>query len=200
MVIAFGHGAGVPGESPVPHPLIRVARIVPVLLVVAAGCGGSVVDPSATADAGRRRDGGRESSDRDRTSPPPPEDAPPNDDFPTFREDACVDVNAPPPMIECDPFVQTTCPLGMACYPVPPRATGSCQPGRYSTICLPPGPGTQGSPCGDATECAASFICVKSGQGDMCVKICRTDMFNSCTDGRVCREVDVTGSGLGGCE
>jgi hypothetical protein len=171
------------------------------LLALALGCGGSIVDPLATADAGRRRDGGRGGADRDaRVIPPPPDDAPPNDDFPVFREDACADVNAPPPMIECDPFVQSTCSPGMACYPVPPRAVDNCHPGRYSTICLPAGLGTQGSPCGDATECAASFICVKSGQGDMCVKICRTDMFNSCPDGRVCREVDVAGSELGGCE
>jgi hypothetical protein len=41
---------------------------------------------------------------------------------------------------------------------------------------------------------------VKSGQGDECVKLCRIDQFNSCSDGRVCRELDVAGSGWGGCE
>jgi hypothetical protein len=103
-------------------------------------------------------------------------------------------------MIECDPFIQSTCPLGLACYPIPPRASDNCHPGRYSTLCLPGGSGTQGTPCGDGTDCAGGFICVKSGQGDQCVKLCKTDEFNSCTDGRVCREVDVTGSGWGGCE
>ena len=56
------------------------------------------------------------------------------------------------------------------------------------------------TPCGDGTDCAAGFIFVKSGSGDQCVKLCKTNEFNSCTDGRVCREVDVTGSGWGGCE
>ena len=183
-----------------PNPVMR-ARVVPVLLVLAVGCGGAVVDPSATPDGGRRRDSGRPGSDRDSgIDPPPPDDARPNDDFPVFREDACADVRTPPPTLECDPFVQSTCPPTMACYPIPPQASGNCQPGRYSTLCFPAGRGTQGTPCSDGTECAAGFICVKSGQGDQCVKICRTDEFNSCTDGRVCREVDVTGSGLGGCE
>jgi hypothetical protein len=177
-----------------------VARALPIWMALCA-CGGSIVDPSLTADGGRRRDGGRGGSDRDSgINPPPPDDASPNDDFPVFREDACPDVFSPPPMIECDPFVQSTCPLGLACYPIPPRASDNCHPGRYSTICLQGGTGTQGAPCGDGTDCAGGFICVKSGQGDQCVKLCKTDEFNSCTDGRVCREVDVTGSGWGGCE
>jgi hypothetical protein len=171
------------------------------MLALVTGCGGAVTGGSPTLDGGKHREGGHAGSgDRDVVTLPPPDDAPPNDDFPVFHEDACADVNAPPPMIECDPFVQSTCALGMACYPVPPRASDNCHPGKYSTICLPAGRGTQGTPCGDGTDCAAGFICVKSGEGDQCVKLCRTDEFNSCTDGRVCREVDVTGSGLGGCE
>jgi hypothetical protein len=185
----------------VPNPLMRVARVVPVLMVLSLGCGGAVTDNPATPDGGKRRDGGRGGGDRDGGNPPPPpDDAPWADDFPVFHEDACADVNAPPPTLECDPFVQSTCPTGNACYPVPPRASDNCHPGKYSTVCFPAGRGMQGSPCGDGTDCAAGFICVKSGEGDQCVKLCRTDQFNSCADGRVCREVDVTGSGLGGCE
>jgi hypothetical protein len=41
---------------------------------------------------------------------------------------------------------------------------------------------------------------VKTGAGDMCVKLCKLGQLGSCSDGRVCREVDVTGSGWGGCE
>src|SRR4051812_6839758 len=128
---------------------MHFARVAPVLAALSLACGGSVVDPSLTIDAGRRREGGRGGSDRDGGNPPPPEDAPSNDDFPVFREDACPDVNAPPPTIECDPFFQSDCGLGMACYPIPPRASDNCHPGRYSTICLPAGRGMQGTPCGD---------------------------------------------------
>jgi hypothetical protein len=184
----------------VPNPVMRVGRVVPVLLVLAVGCGGAVVDTSPTVDAGRHHEGGRPGSGGTGGTNLPPDDASQNDDFPVFREDACPDVYMPPPTIECDPFAQSTCGAGLACYPIPPRASDNCHPGKYSTMCLPAGQGTQGSPCGDGTDCAAGFICVKSGEGDQCVKLCRTDQFNSCTDGRVCREVDVTGSEWGGCE
>ena len=91
-------------------------------------------------------------------------------------------------------------PRGLGCYPIPPRAKDACHPGRYGTMCFPAGSGTQGSPCDDGGDCAGGFICVKSNTGDQCVKLCRVTQFDSCGEGRICREVDVTGSGYGGCE
>jgi hypothetical protein len=177
------------------------ARVASLVLLLVVGCGGAVVDVSPVPDSGARRDGGRGGQERDRDNEGSPGvDARPQDDFPVFREDACPDAPIPTPPLECDPFMQSTCPLRQGCYPVPPRATDSCHPGTYSTLCLPSGNGAQGWPCGDATDCVAGFICVKSGEGDQCVKLCKPTDIGSCTDGRVCREVDVTGSGWGGCE
>ncbi len=182
-----------------PHPLRRA--VTPFLLLLVAACGGAVTDISGGKDAGSHRDAGHGGNrDSGLPPPPPPDDAGSNDDFPVFREDACSDPNAPPPMVECDPFAQSTCGAGFACYPVPPRSSDNCHPGKYGTICLPGGKGTQGWPCGDATDCFGGFICVIAGTGDQCVKLCKVDDFNACPDGRICREVDVPGSGWGGCE
>jgi hypothetical protein len=183
----------------VPHVMMRNA-LLSCLVALGVACGGAVTETPSN-DAGTRRDTGRDVMDRDRFDGGSSGfDAPPNDDFPVFREDACPDAALSPPVLECDPFNQSTCMLGLGCYPIPPRAVGQCQPGRYSTKCLPTGGRTQGDPCGDGTDCAGGYICVKSGQGDQCVKLCRTTEFGGCEEGRVCREVDVSGSGLGGCE
>jgi hypothetical protein len=181
--------------------MIRIASV-PLVLILSFGCGGSVVEVPSSDGGGFRHDGGpgggkNRDQGLDRTSPL---DASQTDDFPIFREDACPDSTAPPPPLECDPFNQSTCPFRQACYPIPPRASDSCHPGRYATICLTAGSGMQGTPCNDGTDCAAGFLCVKAGSGDQCVKLCRTNQFDACADGRVCRELDVTGSGWGGCE
>jgi hypothetical protein len=171
------------------------------LAFLLVGCGGAVVETTPGTDGGRREGGRDGSTTRDRaTDSPESVDGSLADSFPFFREDACADAPYVPPPLECDPFNQSSCPLGLACYPYPPRATDACHPGTYGTICYRAGSGTQGTPCGDTSECAAGFICVKSAAGDQCVKLCRTNQFGSCPDGRICREVDVTGSGWGGCE
>ena len=158
------------------------------LAAALAGCGGSLVD--AGADAGRRRDGGDGSSS----------DAGSADDPPVFIDDICVDAARPPPSLACDPFAPLSCSAGKGCYAVPPRATGACQPGTYGTICAVEGKGVQGSACNDTTECVGSHVCVKSGLGNHCAKLCKVSELGSCTDGRVCRVLDLSGSGWGGCE
>jgi hypothetical protein len=184
----------------VPERLTRVAPLT-LLTLVLMGCGGAIAD-SANQDGGTRRDGGHGAAERDGgNNRPPPRDAGPADDFPVFREDACPDAPFATPPIECDPFVQgTSCPLGQGCYPIPPRAMDNCHPGSYSTACLTAGRGMQGAPCAGSSECAAGFVCVITGAGDQCVKLCRPSEIGSCTDGRICRELDLTGSGWGGCE
>jgi hypothetical protein len=173
-----------------------------VALLGATACGGALADPSPTPDAGRHRDGGRDASTPDQASEPvlPEPDAGP-DAFHVYEEDACADAPLEVPPLECDPFTAGTCPInGWACYPVPPHGTDPCHPGRYGTRCLPEGGGSQGTPCSDGSECKGGYLCVKTGAGDMCVKLCKLGQLGSCTNGRICREVDVTGSGWGGCE
>jgi hypothetical protein len=179
---------------------LRTISFLWVALVGSLACGGTLADPSQTADAGRRRDGGRDAaSDQTSEASPGLPDAE-SDVFEVYAEDACSDAPLEVPPLECDPFAAKPCTMGRACYPIPPHGTDSCHPGRYGTKCLPEGPGTQGSPCSDGSECRGGYLCVKTGAGDMCVKLCKLSQLGSCTDGRVCREVDVTGSGWGGCE
>jgi hypothetical protein len=158
------------------------------LAAAVAGCGGSLVDPGP--DAGRRRDGGAGSSfDAESTDAPP-----------VVIDEICPDATRMPPSLVCDPFMPLACPAGKGCYAVPPRASGRCQPGSYGTICAAEGKGIQGDPCEDTTECVGSHVCVKSGLGNHCAKLCKVSELGSCTDGRVCRLLDLSGSGWGACE
>jgi hypothetical protein len=157
------------------------------LAAALAGCGGSLVDPNA--DGGRRRDAGPGASDAAGDADGPP----------VFIDDICIDAAKIPPSLACDPFAPT-CPAGKGCYAIPPRASGSCQPGTYGTICATEGKGAQGAPCNDTTECLGGHVCVKSGLGNHCAKLCKVSDPGSCGDGRVCRVLDLSGSGWGGCE
>jgi hypothetical protein len=167
-----------------------VTRVGPGLLLAAAlaSCGGQLLD--AGPDAARRRDGGGA----------PTFDAEGTDDPPVVIDEICVDVTRLPPSLICDPFTPLSCPAGRGCYAVPPRAGGPCQPGTYGTICAAEGRGVQGSPCNDTTECVGSHVCVKSGLGNHCAKLCKVSEPGSCADGRVCRLLDLSGSGWGACE
>jgi hypothetical protein len=157
-------------------------------------------DASDVNDGGKRRDGGRAANTREASEPPVQLDATVTDVYPVYQEDVCSDAPLQVPSIECDPLASNLCRQGLACYPTPPRGTDDCHPGRYGTSCLRQGRGTQGSPCSNVTDCVAGFMCVKTGAGDQCVKICRLNQYGSCSDGRICREVDVTGSEWGGCD
>ena len=168
----------------------RVMTVIARLLsaAVLTACGGSLVDPSA--DGGRRRDGGSGAA----------VDAADGDGPPVFIDDVCIDAARVPPSLVCDPFLPTSCPAGKGCYAIPPRASGSCEPGSFGTICSAEGKGAQGAPCNDTTECLGSHVCVKSGLGNHCSKLCKVSELGSCADGRICRVLDLAGSGWGGCE
>ena len=152
------------------------------------GCGGELADPSA--DAGRRRDSGTSID----------VDAAPVEDSRIFIDDVCADTAKTPPQLACDPFAAAPCTAGKGCYAVPPRATGICQPGSYGTICSAEGRARQGETCNDTTECIGSFVCVKSGIGNHCAKLCKVSVLGSCEGGRVCRVLDLSGSGWGACD
>lgn len=153
-----------------------------------------------TTDAGRR-DSGRDAR-IDRIADAIADKADADVGYPVYYEDACPDAPLPPPAIACDPFDQSSgqCAPNFACYPYPPQGNDPCHPGSYGTRCALSGVGKQGSPCSDGSQCMAGFICVKTGSGDQCAKLCRTDLFGQCDVGRVCRLVDVTGSGIGACD
>jgi hypothetical protein len=170
-------------------------------LVLLAACGGSISSGEIGDDAGARRDSARDVRG-DPVTEATRDASPPDASYPVYREDACPDAPSDPPMIECDPFQQnsTQCPAGQGCYPITPRGQDPCHPGVYSTRCFPAGVGVQGSDCNDGSECAAGFICVKTASGDQCARLCRTDQFGQCDVGRVCRVVDVSGSGFGACD
>lgn len=159
-------------------------------LAALASCGGELLDPAA--DAGRRRDGTHGGGAAD--APWSPEDVP------IFIDDVCADTVKNPPSLACDPFAIAPCTAGKGCYAVPPRPSGPCQPGSYGTICATAGKGGQGDPCSDTTECLGSFVCVKSGIGNHCAKLCKVSALGTCADGRVCRVLDLSGSGWGACE
>jgi hypothetical protein len=175
------------------------------LFVLLTACGGSIVDDGTdSTDAGSARDARRDApttTTRDASRAADADADPHVDSYVAFREDACPEVLLEPPDLECDPFSQPSqCGPDQGCYPIPPRATDSCHPGRYATRCLSAGRGGQGVPCGGGTDCADGFICVKSSTGDQCVQLCHTNVYGACGEGRVCIEVDVTGSGWGGCQ
>jgi hypothetical protein len=170
-------------------------------VLLLAACGGSVTIDPVGNDAGVKRDASRDAK-IDQAVDAPRDSADGEDGYPVFHEMVCPDVAATPSMIECDPFAppSTTCPPAQACYPIPPQAQDPCHPGIYNTRCFFAGGGVQGSPCSDGTQCAGGFICVKTSSGDECAKLCRIDQLDSCEPGRICRLVDVTGSGIGACD
>jgi hypothetical protein len=171
--------------------------------IVIASCGGIADDVPGSSDAGQRRDGARDVAAPDRPDAPDgasPDGADADSALPVYLEDACPPSIPAPPSYACDPFSSTTtqCPVGSGCYPVPPAGTDPCNPGSWGTKCLTAGTGTQGSSCnGSRGYCAGGYVCVKSGAGDQCVKLCRLKELDPCGDGLVCNPLDVFG--FGGC-
>jgi len=113
-----------------------------------------------------------------------------------YVDPGCPDAEPPPPFNDCDPFGPNTCPPGEGCFPFVQYPTKPCDFEVYGTICAPAGSGTQGEPCG-AMNCAPSYVCVITGQGTECVKLCELFGPNTCPKGLFCVPIDV--EGIGGC-
>ena len=124
----------------------------------------------------------------------------PDNGFEEYHDPGCPDA-APIVDNECDPMAPKPggCKGGMACYPyvVYPDPGDPCGVETYGATCEFPGTATQGDPCGGVQECAAGFVCVVSGAGDQCVKLCSLDTPGACTNGMVCEPIDIPG--YGGC-
>lgn len=114
-----------------------------------------------------------------------------------FIDPGCPDAAAPPPTKECEPFATPTgCPAGQGCYPFVQYPSGPCEKEQHGTFCAPGGTGKQGDPCGGEL-CAIGHVCVVTGVGTQCVKMCSPTGPSSCPPGLFCVPVDV--EGIGGC-
>ena len=114
----------------------------------------------------------------------------------TYVDPGCPDAAPPPPIKECDLFGANTCPPGESCYPFVQYPSKKCEQEVFGSVCAPTGKGTQGDPCGPE-YCAGGHVCVVTGQGTECVKVC--DLFGAakCPPGLFCVPIDV--EGVGGC-
>jgi hypothetical protein len=102
----------------------------------------------------------------------------------------------------CNPFDpgDSGCPGTEGCYIYadnPSGASGGCGQEVYGSECSPQGPGTQGDPCGGATDCLGGYSCVVTAEGTQCAKLCSVSGVDDCDDGEVCNPIDV--EGFGGC-
>jgi len=136
-------------------------------------------------------------SEPDAAPEPPP--VPDPTEPPPFLDPGCPPASERPSINQCDPLAGTSgCPLGESCFPYVDYPTGPCEVERYGTLCLPAGPGTQGDSCSNQ-GCAADHICVSTGRGTQCARLCGLDAnaASVCAPGLLCLPIDI--QGFGGC-
>lgn len=176
-------------------------------LLFAVSCGGLVEedtpkppnrkhidDPQEEADAGSKdagkntkppKDAGKDASgDADNTK----------DALPDYVDPGCPDTEPPIPQFECDPY-KDNCGTGKTCYPFIETSNDPCEQEVYGASCIFAGSAGQGEPCG--AGCKSGHVCVLTGQGTQCVKMCDLNNPNPCKDGLTCTAVDIPG--IGGC-
>lgn len=116
--------------------------------------------------------------------------------LPTFEDPGCP--NPPPPLEDyaCDPYGSFGgCEPDESCYPYVDYPSTKCGQEIYGAICTPSGQGQQGEGC--EAGCAASHVCVVTGEGTQCVRLCDLNAAVPCAGGLVCAPVDIPG--IGGC-
>jgi hypothetical protein len=172
-------------------------------MVIAAACGGE-----AGADLSRRGVDGPSSVDRNEPDaaavpvlpvPAPVGPSVPEVLPPPFEGPGCPPASTTPGIRQCEPLATPTgCPDGQSCFPFVDYPRGPCDVERFGTLCRPAGVGTQGDPCGDQA-CAADHICVSTGRGTQCVRLCSfgDDANSVCDPGLLCLPIDI--EGFGGC-
>lgn len=172
------------------------------VLVAATGCSGTVVGnergTGGDADGGDMPDASPD-DEKDAGLPSPYTDAGVQDAFEEYVDPGCPDAAEPLFAYDCDPFAPPPgdCPEDHACYPFVEYPSEPCAAEIYGSFCLPTGTQTQGEFCVSATDCAAGFVCVVSGAGNQCVRLCSLTDPKTCPDGQICEPLDV--AGYGGC-
>lgn len=118
---------------------------------------------------------------------------------PAFEEPGCPPAGMLPSINECDALAPVSgCSAGESCFPYVDYPAGPCEVERYGTVCLLAGPGTQGDSCA-REPCAADHICVSTGRGTLCARLCGLDAAapDVCAPGLLCLPIDIRG--FGGC-
>jgi hypothetical protein len=181
-----------------PFLLLLAGLSLPALLggIAAAGCGSTIVEtnpdetdggtPDAKHDAKHDGDVIDSSSDA-------------KDALPDYVDPGCPDAGPPITAYACDPYQQFNgdCPPGQGCYIYVQYPEEPCGQEVYGAACADTGPGQQGDPCGGGQDCGGGYVCVVSGSGNQCVKLCNLKGEDGCPAGLVCEPIDV--EGFGGC-
>jgi hypothetical protein len=112
-----------------------------------------------------------------------------------YVDPLCPDAPAPPTQYKCDPLDSaSSCPRGEACQLWVQYPTVPCEHETYGANCGPAGIGTQGTAC-SSQGCAADYVCIVSGAGNICARTCKPGKVGACPEGLVCVGVDVPGVG-----
>ncbi len=186
--------------------------------MVASGCLTILTACGSDTDFGSRRSGGSPSMpvdngvddpplpDADADDPPmkrmnpnrPPPPADDEDDLPLsdFVDPGCPDELDPVEDRECDPLAEPSdCGDGMGCFPFVDYPDDPCAAERFGSRCQVSGLGTQGDDC-TLQGCASGFLCVATGQGTQCAKLCEVPSTGQCPPGLICGTVDIQGYGV----
>ncbi len=167
------------------------------LAALAPACGGRLSSESSGSPGGPSGGAAGSSSTKDAgkdAAKDAPHDA--KDALPDYEDPGCPDAEPPVVSYQCDVHAEPSgCPKGLACYPYIQYPGGPCQEELYGTMCVSAGSGGQGDPCGGG--CQEHFVCVISGQGNQCVRMCDLSASGGCDDGLVCEPLDIPD--IGGC-
>lgn len=173
-----------------------------VLAGVFMGCGGTVYSSEpGPADAGPEAEvdapwfDAQDSADTGK----PDADGSSIDAFEEYVDPGCPDAPPPTTAFDCDPLAPPPGDCGEfeACYPYVEYPSAPCEAEVYGSYCRIAGIQTQGEECGSGDDCAAGFVCVVSGSGTQCVRLCSLTDPASCPNGQICEPIDVVG--MGGC-
>jgi hypothetical protein len=152
----------------------------------AAGAGGELADGGvggAGADGGALATGGTAGAESGGAS-----------NGGAYDDPGCPDTPPSDVIDECDPHgAFSGCAPGERCIPTVQYAD-DCGTEVFGTECVPAGTGRQGDDCTDEA-CAEHFVCVTTGQGNQCVRICTIspDGQDDCDPGFLCQTLDVDG-------
>ena len=121
------------------------------------------------------------------------------DALPDYVDPGCPDAGPAVQSFDCDPYHQQNgdCLPGEGCYIFVSYPEEPCGQETYGSFCMPVGAGGQGDGCNGAQDCGGGFVCVVSGSGNQCVKLCQLVGSSGCPAGLVCEPIDV--EGFGGC-